>query len=181
MNLFSKSLAVLGLASASIFAGISYSPVTEGSTESAQKLYNFLAVNYGVKTIAGIQTGEVNTATFKALADVDSFYVRTGKHPALVGLDFLFATGVMASDDWYQKYTKNIIDAAKDLWAQGGIPAFTWHWKDPSDQVDAFYVAGSGDPYTTYDFTQGFTDPSCTANCTWNENSTTFWNSSKPE
>lgn len=138
MNLFSKSLAVLGLASASIFAGISYSPVTEGSTESAQKLYNFLAVNYGVKTIAGIQTGELETATFKALPDVDSFYVRTGKYPALVGLDFLFATGVKASDDWYQGYTRNIIDAAKDIWAQGGIPAFTWHWKDPSDQVDEF-------------------------------------------
>ena len=178
MNLFSKSLAVLGLASASVFAGISYSPVTEGATESAQKLYNFLAVNYGVKTIAGIQTGELETATFKALPDVDSFYVRTGKYPAIVGLDFLFATGVKASDSWYQSYTKNIIDAAKDLWAQGGIPAFTWHWKDPSDQVDEFYAtqkaAGEGKQYTTYDFTQGFNDPSCTTNCTWNENSTTY-------
>lgn len=174
MNLFSKSLAVLGLASASIFAGVSYSPVTEDATESAQKLYNFLAVNYGVKTVAGIQTGDVNTATFKSLPDVDSFYVHTGKYPALVGLDFLFATGVKASDSWYQQYTQYIIDAAKDLWAEGGIPAFTWHWKDPSDQVDAFYVAGSGDPYTTFDFTQGFTDPSCTANCTWDENSTTY-------
>ncbi len=174
MNLFSKSLAVLGLASASIFAGVSYSPVTEGATESAQKLYNFLAVNYGVKTVAGIQTGDVNTATFKSLPDVDSFYVHTGKYPALVGLDFLFATGVKANDNWYQQYTQYIIDAAKDLWTEGGIPAFTWHWKDPSDQVDAFYVAGSGDPYTTFDFTQGFTDPSCTANCTWDENSTTY-------
>ncbi len=174
MNLFSKSLAVLGLASASIFAGVSYSPVTEGATESAQKLYNFLAVNYGVKTVAGIQTGDVNTATFKSLPDVDSFYVHTGKYPALVGLDFLFATGVKASDSWYQQYTQYIIDAAKDLWTEGGIPAFTWHWKDPSDQVDAFYVAGSGDPHTTFDFTQGFTDPSCTANCTWDENSTTY-------
>lgn len=35
MNLFTESLAVLGLASATVFAGISYSPVTEGSTESA--------------------------------------------------------------------------------------------------------------------------------------------------
>ncbi len=174
MNLFSKSLAVLGLASASIFAGVSYSPVTEGATESAQKLYNFLAVNYGVKTVAGIQTGDVNTATFKSLPDVDSFYVHTGKYPALVGLDFLFATGVKANDNWYQQYTQYIIDAAKDLWTEGGIPAFTWHWKDPSDQVDAFYVAGSGDPHTTFDFTQGFTDPSCTANCTWDENSTTY-------
>ncbi len=174
MNLFSKSLAVLGLASASIFAGVSYSPVTEGATESAQKLYNFLAVNYGVKTVAGIQTGDVNTATFKSLPDVDSFYVHTGKYPALVGLDFLFATGVKANDNWYQQYTQYIIDAAKYLWTEGGIPAFTWHWKDPSDQVDAFYVAGSGDPHTTFDFTQGFTDPSCTANCTWDENSTTY-------
>ncbi len=178
MNLFAKSLAVVGLASAAICAEISYSPVTAEATESAQKLYNFLAVNYGAKTVAGFQTGEVNEATFKKLADVDSFYVRTGKYPALVGFDFIFATGVNANDSWYQDYTQKTIDAAKDLWNQGGIPAFSWHWKDPSDQVDAFYAtqesAGAGEPFTTYDFTQGFTDPNCTETCSWNTSSTVY-------
>lgn len=178
MNLLAKTLSVLGVASAAISAAVNYSPVTSEATESAQKLYNFLATNYNARTVAGIQTGEVNTATFQKLPDVDSFYVRIGKYPALVGFDFLFATGVNASDSWYKSYTQNIIAAAKDLWSQGGIPAFTWHWKDPSDQVDAFYAtqssAGAGNPFTTYDFTQGFTDPSCTEACTWNTSSTVY-------
>ena len=72
-----------------------------------------------------------------------------------------------ASDDWYQSYTQMALEAAKDLWNQGGIPAFTWHWKDPSDQIDAFYTkSGNANEYTEFDFTQGFTDPSCTVNCT---------------
>ena len=146
-------------------AAISYTPVTEGATDAAKKLYNFLAVNYGVKTISGIMTGEVNSSEFKKLADVDSFYVRTGKYPALVGFDFLFATGKEADKDWNKQYTQMALSSAKDLWNKGGIPAFTWHWKDPSKTVEAFYTTpetagkdkdGKQNPHTTYDFTKGF-------------------------
>ena len=153
----------------------SYLPVTEGATEGAQKLYNFLAVNYGVKTVSGVMTGDVSSATLKELPDVASFYEHTGKYPALVGFDFLFATGVKGSDAWYRSYTQMALDAATDLWNQGGIPAFTWHWKDPSDQIDAFYTkSGNASEYTDFDFTQGFVDPACTANCTWNAESETY-------
>lgn len=178
MKLSSKIGILAGMSIAVAQAAIGYSPVTSDATESAQKLYNFLAVNYGVKTIAGIQTGEMPSGEFKSLPDIDSFYVHTGKYPTLTGFDFLFATGKMANQDWYKQYTQNAIDAAKDLWNLGGIPAFTWHWKDPSDQVDAFYAtqasAGAGQDFTTYDFTQGFNDPACTANCTWNTSSTVY-------
>ena len=178
MKFLSKVGVLAGMSIAVAQAAIGYSPVTSGATESAQKLYNFLAVNYGVKTIAGFQTGEMPSGDFKSLPDIDSFYVRTGKYPALAGFDFLFATGKNENDGWYKQYTQNAIDAAKDLWNQGGIPAFTWHWKDPSDQVDAFYAtqasAGAGNEFTTYDFTQGFNDPACTANCTWNMSSTVY-------
>jgi hypothetical protein len=130
----------------------SYLPVTEGATEGAQKLYNFLAVNYGVKTVSGVMTGDVSSATLKELPDVTSFYEHTGKYPALVGFDFLFATGKNAGDAWYQSYTQMALDAATDLWNQGGIPAFTWHWKDPSDQIDAFYTkSGNASEYTEFD------------------------------
>ena len=153
----------------------SYAPVTAGATESAQKLYNFLATNYGVKTVAGVMTGDVNSSTLKELVDVDTFHVYTGKYPALVGFDFLFATGKNGSDPWYQSYTQMALDAAKDLWNQGGIPAFTWHWKDPSDKIDAFYTkSGNSSEYTDFDFTQGFVDPACTANCAWNTESETY-------
>ena len=167
---------MFGLAAAvSASAAVSATPVTEGATEGAQKLYNFLAMNYGVRTVSGVMTGDVSSATVKELPDVISFQEHTGKLPALVGFDFLFATGVKASDSWYQSYTQMALDAAKDLWSQGGIPAFTWHWKDPSDQIDAFYTkSGNDKEYTEFDFTKGFADPACTANCTWNKESETY-------
>ena len=175
MNLLKKSLLAAGFCALTAQADVSYTPVNANATEGAQKLYNFLATNYGVKTVSGMMTGDVTSSTLKELPDVTAFYEKTGKYPALVGFDFLFATGVKASDTWYQSYTQMALEAAKDLWNQGGIPAFTWHWKDPSDQIDAFYTkSGNDKEYTEFDFTQGFTDPSCTANCTWNTSSETY-------
>ena len=175
MNLLKKSLLAAGFCALTAQADVSYTPVNANATEGAQKLYNFLATNYGVKTVSGVMTGDVTSSTLKELPDVTAFYEKTGKYPALVGFDFLFATGVKASDPWYQSYTQMALEAAKDLWNQGGIPAFTWHWKDPSDQIDAFYTkSGNDKEYTEFDFTQGFTDPSCTANCTWNTSSETY-------
>lgn len=156
-------------------AGEYSKPVTDGATESAQKLYNFLSLNYGKKTVSGFMTGDVSSSKVKDLPDVVAFKERTGKYPALVGFDFLFATGLKASDAWYKEYTQMALDAAKDLWNQGGIPAFTWHWKDPSDKIDAFYTqSGNSKEYTDFDFTQGFADPACTANCAWNKESETY-------
>ena len=174
---FKKSILAFGLTAVVSYAAVngSSSPVTAGATESAQKLYNFLATNYGAKTVSGVMTGDVSSASVKELPDVISFNEHSGKYPALVGFDFLFATGVKGNDEWYKSYTQMALDAAKDLWDQGGIPAFTWHWKDPSDKIDAFYTkSGNAKEYTDFDFTQGFTDPTCTANCTWNTESETY-------
>ena len=141
---------------------LSATPVTPNATESAVKLYNFLRENFGKKTISGIMTGDMNGFTlgadFKTHDDVKYIYTRTGKHPALVGLDFLFATGPNASQGWNMEYTDKAISIAKSLWKAGGIPAFTWHWKDPLDKDDAFYIQGAdnGQGYTTFDFATGF-------------------------
>ena len=173
MSVLKKSLAALGVCAVAASA-ISFEPVTAGATESAKKLYNFLAVNYGVKTITGVQTGDI-ADTYDALPDVISFEEHSGKKPVLVGLDFLFVYGIKASDSWYKAYTQSAVDAAKDIWAKGGIPAFSWHWKDPSHKQDAFYTkSGNANEFTEFDFTQGFTDPSCNTNCLWNTNSETY-------
>lgn len=141
---------------------ISNDPVTPNATESAKKLYSFLRENFGKKTISGIMTGDMSAysegADFKTHEDVQNIYTRSGKYPALVGVDFLFATGPKASESWNEGYTKKGMALAKDLWNQGGIPAFTWHWKDPLDQTDAFYIksaAGDG-AYTDFDFATAF-------------------------
>ena len=56
------------------------------------------------------------------------------------------------------EYTDKAISIAKGLWKAGGIPAFTWHWKDPLDKDDAFYIQGAdnGQGYTTFDFATAF-------------------------
>ena len=118
---------------------ISATPVTPNATESAVKLYSFLRENFGKKTISGIMTGDMSGYTlgadFKTHDDVKYIYTRTGKYPVLVG-----------------------ISIAKGLWKAGGIPAFTWHWKDPLDKDDAFYIQGAdnGQGYTTFDFATAF-------------------------
>ena len=141
---------------------LSATPVTPNATESAVKLYSFLRENFGKKTISGIMTGDMSGytlgANFKTHDDVKYIYTRTGKYPALVGLDFLFATGPNASGSWNMEYTDKAISIAKGLWKAGGIPAFTWHWKDPLDKDDAFYIqsAAGTNEYTDFDFSTGF-------------------------
>lgn len=145
-------------------------PVTPNATESAVKLYNFLVNNFEKQTISGVMTGDMEGFTdggdAKSHPDVADVYSRSGKYPALVGVDFLFATGPKASESWYKSYTDKAISLAKSLWKQGGIPAFTWHWKDPLDEKDAFYAnaeaAGDGE-WTDFDFTKAF----MTGTTTW--------------
>ncbi|MBO7414591.1 MAG: beta-mannosidase [Fibrobacter sp.] len=141
---------------------LSGTPVTPGATGSAIKLYSFLRENFGKRTISGIMTGDMEGYTigedFKTHEDIQYIYKRTGKYPALVGVDFLFATGPKASESWYTEVTEKGVEIAKELWKAGGIPAFTWHWKDPLDQDDAFYIQGAdnGQGFTTFDFKTAF-------------------------
>lgn len=130
------------------YGAVSSSLVTKDATEGAVKLYNFLKENYGTKTISGVQTGDM-TSSLKSQPDVDAVYQKSGKYPALVGLDFLMATGHQSDESWFISYTENSITIAEELWKEGGIPAFTWHWKVGQDS--AFYTNK-----TNFDFTQGF-------------------------
>lgn len=136
-----KGLLIFGLAAATSQAAISYAPVDENATDAAKKLYNFLAVNYGTHTISGVMTGDLDKGSatdVTGTVDVKAMKDLSGKNPVLVGFDFLFATGLKSDDSWYQTYTQKTITLAKDLWSKGGIPAFTWHWKDPAGAVESY-------------------------------------------
>lgn len=141
-------------------------PTTPEATEAAKKLYNFLLNNFGSKTISGAMTGSMDNATSSVTEheDVAIVYTQSGKYPALVGFDFLNATGLSAGESWFKDYTNKVMTLAKDTWNKGGIPAFTWHWNDPTDSVMAFYVPGASDQATTtFDFTEAFV----TGTTTW--------------
>ncbi len=134
LNYFT-SVAMLGMGG-SASAAISQVPVT-GSTDGAKKVYKFLYDNYGKKTVSGVQTGDMDGASaLKNQKDFAAVVEKSGKQPALVGLDLLMLTGTNENDSWYQSYTETCVALAKELYQKGGIPAFTWHWKDPSRETE---------------------------------------------
>ena len=120
---------------------ISATPVDGAAVESAKSLYKFLYENFGKKSISGMMTGDVASAPDKVKehADIQEFYKRSGKYPALIGFDFMETTGMNASKDWAKAYSDKSVALAKDTYKQGGIPAFTWHWRDPSRATVEFY------------------------------------------
>ena len=111
------------------------------ATEAVRKIYAFLRENFGKKTISGIMTGDMTGANGNVTrhADVQAVYKVSGKYPALIGFDMMNATGLHAANSWERDYTSATMTLAKDTWRRGGLPAFTWHWRDPNHKVDDFY------------------------------------------
>lgn len=120
---------------------ISTSPVDSEATESARVMYQFLLNQFGKKTISGIMTGDMSSDNGNVTQhdDVKAVYQASGKYPALIGFDFMNATGKDAGEDWMRNYTRSSVNLAKDTYRRGGFPAFTWHWRDPSRATNEFY------------------------------------------
>ncbi len=183
-----KNLLAFGLAAATATMAADFNickaPTTPDATESAQKLYSFLVNNFGTKTISGIMTGNMAISDEDGAPDIDTtaanyktsqmdlkaVFEKSGKYPALLGLDLLNATGSHAKESWFKGYTKKVMALAHRIWEDNGIPAFSWHWYDPTDTDDAFYVKGADPKYTTFDFTDAF----MTGTTTWDTLSTNY-------
>lgn len=139
-------------------AAISPLPVTPGATEGAKKVYKFLYDNFGKKTVSGIMCGDMDGGgnSYRTQKDVTYLYqVDGGKYPALVGIDLLNATGAQSNEGWFQQYTANGIALAKELYKDGGIPAFCWHWR-PGNESGFYDKSANSENYTTFDYTKGF-------------------------
>lgn len=143
-------------------------PVDVEATDASRLMYHFLVENFGSKSISGIMTGDMSTANGNVTqhADVRAVYQASGKYPALVGFDFMNATGKSAGDSWMRDYTRSSVELAKDTYRRGGFPAFTWHWRDPSRTTDAFYS----------DQTSMRISNALNSDGTWNTNSTLYKN-----
>ena len=137
---------------------LSASPVTPEPTESAKKLYNFLLNNFEKRVISGVMTnramendGKYTPQTYETQDELKYIHDASGKNVALVGFDFMHATGDKSEEEWFRGYTHAALEMAKMVWKAGGIPAFNWHWKDPMKEVEAFYTQSSGNtPFTTF-------------------------------
>jgi len=93
--------------------------VTPNPSSEAASLYQFLYDNYGKKIISGVMD----------MKESNWLKTNTGKSPALVGFDFLFCG---RNYSWYNENTA--------LYDKNGIPAFCWHWRDPSRKTEEFYT-----------------------------------------
>ncbi len=121
-------------------------PVDDAATEQARLMYRFLKEHFTSKSISGIMTGDMATANGNVTqhADVRAVYQASGHYPALIGFDFMNATGRSAGDSWMRDYTRRSVDLAKDTYRRGGLPAFPWHWRVPSRAADEFYTDRTG-------------------------------------
>ncbi|MBV5312371.1 MAG: T9SS type A sorting domain-containing protein [Prolixibacteraceae bacterium] len=99
--------------------------VTPNPTTEAGKLYQFLYDNYGKKIISGVMD----------MPESNWLKTNTGKSPALVGFDFLFCG---RNYSWYDE--NKPYNEVKALYDKNGIPAFSWHWRDPSRKTEEFYT-----------------------------------------
>lgn len=117
-------------------------PVDANATPAARRMYAFLQKNFGKKTISGMMTGEMlfGTTDICKHKDMQAVYNASGKYPALVGFDFMNTTGKDENNSWMKDYSNTAFTLAKDTYRKGGLPAFTWHWRDPSRSTDAFYT-----------------------------------------
>ncbi len=147
---------------------LSPTPVDDEAIEQARVMYTFLLTHFGTKTISGIMTGDMSTDNGNVTqhADVQAVYKASGKYPALIGFDFMNATGKSAGDTWMKNYTRSSVNLAKDTYRRGGLPAFTWHWRDPSRATDEFYTDRNSVKITSAMKSDG----------TWNTTSTLYKN-----
>ena len=152
---------------------IAAAPVDAKATEAAKKVYAFLHDNFGQKTISGIMTGDMTTANGDVTQheDVKAVYAASGKYPALVGFDFMNATGKEETNSWYKEYTEASMTLAKDLYRRGGLPAFTWHWRDPSRATNDFYCTVEDKTACTTRISQAMN-----ADGSWNTSSSLYTN-----
>ena len=104
---------------------IAKTPVDANATDAAKKVYTFLYDNFGKKTISGIMTGDMTSANGNVTQhdDVKAVYQASGKYPALIGFDFMNATGKSENDSWMKEYTRECINLCKDTYRRGGVPA----------------------------------------------------------
>ncbi|MDP2114863.1 MAG: CBM35 domain-containing protein, partial [Bacteroidota bacterium] len=107
---------------------INKSLVTPNPTDEVVRLYQFLYDNYNKKIISGVMTG-------KSMEEVNWLKSKTGKEPALIGLDFM-QTG--RGYTWYND--DEPFNDAKNYYNRNGIPALCWHWRDPTHKTEAFYT-----------------------------------------
>lgn len=130
----------------------------KNASKSAQSLYSYLCDTYGKHIISG-QQEYCGSHNYNQWNDPDNYikdneaefeYImeKTGKQPAIRGIDFL---AYRSNSNWEDNAPERAIQWVNEY---KGIATVTWHWNVPSEKGGeevAFYVKSTGNtPYTTF-------------------------------
>lgn len=85
------------------------------ASKQAKALYSYLQDMYGKKILSGQMV-----SNFGRLDEIKYVEEKTGKLPAIQGLDFIDSTK-----------NDQVIEQAKAWWKRGGIQTIMWHWGAP--------------------------------------------------
>lgn len=127
------------------------------ASDTTKRLYSYLLDQYGNHILAGQQEycGSHNYNSWNSPdvfikdneAEFEYILEKTGKQPAVRGIDFL---AYNTSSDWRDDAPERCIEWFNKY---HGIPTVTWHWNVPSDEEGngvAFYVESASATYTTF-------------------------------
>lgn len=146
---------------------ISNDLVTPNASENTRKMYCFLKQHFQKKIISGVMTntvmendGNYTPNTVENQTEVAWISNASGKIPALLGFDLFHGTGKNSDSEWHEGYNNATLSLAEDIYKKGGFPSYCWHWKDPSQKVEAFYSESSGNSKTTdFNLSKAYIDP----------------------
>ncbi len=127
------------------------------ASDSAKRLYNYLCDTYGNHIISG-QQEYCGSHNYNQYADPDNYikdneaefeYIleKTGKQPAIRGIDFL---AYRANTNWEDNAPERAIQWVNEY---KGIATVCWHWNVPCEEGSddyAFYVKSASAQYTTF-------------------------------
>ena len=109
--------------------------VTPQPAESAAKLYQFMLDNFQQRIISGVMTAKgLSVTAGNEQNEIVWVHEKTGKKPAMIGLDFLDHTGI----PWVNN--PDVVQDAITWRNSNGIVSFCWHWRDPSRTTWEFYT-----------------------------------------
>ena len=118
--------------------------VDKQATAETVNMFNSLKKSSARGIMIGQQDAFTGRHSTEGGADMTDMKLTCGKHPLVVGLDFLFITDIQNTPgSWYAQQEQIVKEQARNNYQKGLVTHFTWHFRNPYT-YDWFSV--NGDP-----------------------------------
>ena len=115
-----------------------YPPANIDASKQACSLLSFLYEIEGKKCMTGQHAGRAE------LDMISGVHKKTGKYPAIIGLDVGIYNITKGTDDYKNELYK-IVDAASDYYNNGGLVTISWHWIPPNVSKGSYSTTKNSD------------------------------------